>query len=75
MVDRNQSEQIPMIIDSVHIENDRGQPQDIPVTTSMLAAKAKSKGELYAFLRTECNAYLPPVQTINIYFLRDVFVG
>ena len=41
----------------------------------MLAAKFRSKTELHSFLSVECLAYLPPPQTINIYYLKGVLNG
>ena len=35
----------------------------------------KSKKELYNFLLQDCQAYLPPMDTTNVYFLKQVMRG
>ena len=39
------------------------------------ASKYKSKREVYNFLTIECHAYLPPYDTLTIYFLKDLISG
>ena len=45
------------------------------VTPKMLASKFRSKGELHSFLCVDCSAYMPPMPTINIYFLKSLISG
>ncbi len=40
------------------------------VNVNQLSAKMKSKKELYNFLLQDCQAYLPPMDTTNVYFLK-----
>ena len=35
-----------------------------------LSSKMKSKKELYNFLLQDCAAYLPPMHSTNVYFLK-----
>ncbi len=39
------------------------------------ASKYKSKREVYNFLTIDCHAYLPPYDTLTIYFLKDLIGG
>jgi hypothetical protein len=39
------------------------------------AGKAKSKREIYVFLTAECRVYLPSLQSVSIYFLKDIIAG
>jgi hypothetical protein len=34
--------------------------------------KASSKKEIYNFLALECEAYLPKIDSVNIFFLKDI---
>lgn len=34
--------------------------------------KASSKKEIYNFLTLECEAYLPKIDTVNIFFLKEI---
>ena len=45
------------------------------VTTSQFAAKFKSKREVFNFLTVEAKAYLCNVDSLTIYFLRDLAAG
>ena len=45
------------------------------VLASTLAAKAKSKYEIYVFLCSDAGIYLPKVHHVTIYFLKDIFRG
>jgi hypothetical protein len=45
------------------------------VNVSQLSAKMKSKRELYNFLLQDCQAYLPPMDSTNVYFLKQVMRG
>ena len=49
-----------------------GQPR---ITTSMFAAKFRSKYEVYQFLTIDVSAVLPPHDCVNIYFLKDLVMG
>ena len=42
-----------------------------PVNINQLSAKMKSKKELYNFLLQDCQAYLPPMDATNVYFLNS----
>jgi hypothetical protein len=37
--------------------------------------KCQSKKEIYNFLALDCKAYLPKIESINIYFLRQIIRG
>jgi hypothetical protein len=37
--------------------------------------KMKSKKELYNFLLQDCQAYLPPMDATNVYFLKQIMRG
>jgi hypothetical protein len=37
-----------------------------------LSSKMKSKKELYNFLQQDCQAYLPPMQSTKVYFLKQI---
>ena len=49
--------------------------QRVKVNAKIVAAKFKSKGELWNFLATECNAYLPHKHCVTIYHLKDLGSG
>jgi hypothetical protein len=40
-----------------------------------VSAKMKSKKELYNFLLQDCQAYLPPMDCTNVYFLKQIMRG
>jgi hypothetical protein len=40
-----------------------------------LSERFKSKNELYKFLIQDCQAYLPSVDSTNIYFFKDIVRG
>ena len=40
------------------------------VNVNQLSAKIKSKRELYNFFLQDCQAYLPPMDGTNVYFLK-----
>jgi hypothetical protein len=42
------------------------------VSAQTFAAKFQSKGEIYRFLTLDVKAYLPPFQTITVYFMKDL---
>ena len=44
-------------------------------TLEEMKAKMKSKKELYNFLLQDCQAYLPPLDTTNVYFLKQIMRG
>ena len=39
------------------------------------AAKFRSKREIYTFLTLDGSAYLPPINNVTIYFLKDIVAG
>ena len=45
------------------------------VNVNQLNAKMKSKKELYNFLLQDYQAYLPPMDATNVYFLKQVMRG
>jgi hypothetical protein len=45
------------------------------VNVNQLSAKMKSKRELYNFLLQDCQAYLPPMDVANVYFLKQIMRG
>lgn len=45
------------------------------ITTAEFSAKFKSKQELFFFLTVECKAYLPPIETCTIYWLKKLMSG
>ena len=45
------------------------------VNVNQLSAKMKSKKELYNFLLQDCQAYLPPMDSTNVYFLKQIMRG
>ena len=45
------------------------------ITEQEFSAKFKSKREIYTFLTVKCQAYLPRVEHITMYYLRDLFSG
>lgn len=49
--------------------------QQQQVLASTLRAKANSKYEIYVLLQIEAKVYLPKVDHITIYFLRDLIAG
>jgi hypothetical protein len=40
-----------------------------------LMVRFKSKNELHNFLAQDCKAYLPKLDSTNVYFLKDLFHG
>ena len=45
------------------------------ITAQAFAAKYRSKREIYYLLTVDSKGYLPPVDSINVYFLRDLVSG
>ena len=45
------------------------------ISSKEFAAKYNSKREIYNFLATDVGVYLPPTETITIYFLKDLMAG
>ena len=55
-----------------------GQPNNANrqrVSVVEFAAKYRTKNEAYNFLSQDCEAYLPPKDTISIWHLRDMACG
>ena len=48
---------------------------DRAVTVATFAAKFRSKREIYQFLTLDVRAYLPPVHTVTVYYLKDIVSG
>ena len=49
--------------------------QQQAVTVAAFAAKFRSKREIYQFLTIDVRAYLPPPNTLTVYFLKDLVSG
>ena len=49
--------------------------QNAKITAATFASKFNSKREVYMFLTVECTAYLPSVDSVSIYFLKDLVSG
>ncbi|CDW82385.1 UNKNOWN [Stylonychia lemnae] len=49
------------------------QPQLQGINVHALAQKCKSKKELYNFLTQDCQAFLPKIESTNIYFFKQIF--
>ena len=47
----------------------------VGISAPAFGAKYRSKKECYNFLTVECKFYLPPYDTITIYFLKDLITG
>jgi hypothetical protein len=45
------------------------------VSVSQLSSKVKSKKELFNFLVQDCQAYLPPIGSTNVYFFKAIMRG
>jgi hypothetical protein len=45
------------------------------VNVHEMMEKFQSKKEVYNFLMQECEAYLPKVDTINVFFLKQIVRG
>ena len=49
------------------------QPNNLSrLSINELSSKMKSKKELYNFLLQDCQAYLPPMHSTNVYFLKQI---
>ena len=48
---------------------------NVNISAKEFEAKYKSKREIYTFLTVDAGAYLPPYDTVTIYFLKDVISG
>lgn len=48
------------------------QPKLERINIHELQEKASSKKEIYNFLTLECEAYLPKMDTVNIFFLKQI---
>ena len=45
------------------------------VSVSQLSSKVKSKKELFNFLVQDCQPYLPPIGSKNVYFFKAIMRG
>ena len=52
-----------------------GQGAPVKIQAQAFASKFKSKREIYLLLTVDAKAYLPPYETITIYFLKDLIAG
>ena len=52
-----------------------GQPQTERVSVKEIHAKYSTKYELYRFLASRNNVYLPHHRHVTIYFLKDILSG
>ena len=52
-----------------------GQGNLSKVSVSMVSSKIKSKKELFNFLVQDCQAYLPPMDSTNVYFFKAIMTG
>ena len=50
-------------------------PPKAKVTVATFAAKYTGKREIYRFLSTEADTYLPPIENVTIWHLRDLARG
>ena len=56
------------------MEHDQPREQQ-RVTAAQFAAKFRSKREIFTFLTVEAKAYLSNVDSLSIYYLRDLASG
>jgi len=45
------------------------------INVHAMSSKMKSKKELYNFLLQDCQAYLPPLASTNVYYLKSIMRG
>ena len=45
------------------------------VNVASFAAKFRNKREIYTFLTVDGEAYLPPFDTVTVYFCKDLIEG
>jgi hypothetical protein len=45
------------------------------MSINQFSSKVKSKRELYNFLLQDGQAYLPPIHSTNVYFLKQIMTG
>jgi hypothetical protein len=45
------------------------------INVHAMSSKMKSKKELYNFLLQDCQAYLPPLGSTNVYYLKSIMRG
>ena len=55
-------------------EDNRGLRLEI-VNIKEMMEKVQSKRDVYNFLTQECEAYLPKMDTVNIFFLKQIMQG
>jgi hypothetical protein len=48
---------------------------NVHISAAEFAAKYKSKREIYTFLTVDAGAYMPPYDTVTIYFLKEIING
>ena len=42
------------------------------VNVASFAAKFRNKREIYTFLTVDAEVYLPPFETVTVYYLKDI---
>lgn len=55
--------------------NNPAQQRTEQVNVRMLMEKLQSKKDVYNFLMQECEAYLPKMDTVNMFFLKQITSG
>lgn len=50
-------------------------PQLVKVNVHEIQEKMQSKKELYNFFTQDCKAYLPKLESISIFFLKEILRG
>ena len=49
--------------------------QNVGINVKEIAAKFRTKREIYNFLILDCKIYLPAYETVTIYFMRELIMG
>ena len=45
------------------------------INTKEFSSKFRSKGEVYRFVAEDVGAFVPPKESVTIYFLKDLITG
>ena len=45
------------------------------VNVASFAAKFRNKREIFTFLTVDAEVYLPPFETVTVYYLKDIIQG
>ena len=51
------------------------EPNKVKITVAEVAAKFRTKSEIYQFTSLDCRAYMPPADCVTIYYLKDLISG